>query len=383
MPTVGWIQETGWNRHTDAFPLLHDWKPEPIQCPLCSKSFTDRAELTTHLGVDHPLKLPMLRIGGNIGFAGFTIREGAALKDLEIFSATECILSTNGSAAKSISPKQLGKELLATGNAQHRLLLRNDRKIDGRQAESEIEIRVAIPDDKTLEQIDGVFLKILAVEHPTMAEVDRFLHDVPPSSVANDYTGALADYVVAILLKEQDRSAGTTASFESFKGRFVSSRRVLIDFNSSLARAIVAAIDFNLNHFTPVAPTSVAQLQAAHRFFAAFSATGGMPLAVSSLDSKQMLVPACPIDKATHVILNALTQFPHLSGYEELNTELPGLGKTPLSEYDLAKIGTLKAGAAVLLGKKAAALHHLRRIEHDYHFGAWANTQLENLTNHE
>jgi hypothetical protein len=346
-------------------------------------SFTDRAELASHLGVDHPLKLPLLRIGGSIGFSAFTIRENDVLKDLEIFSATECTLSTNGAAAKAVPLKQIGKELLTSGNAQHRLVLRNDRKIDGRQAESEIEIRVAIPDDKTLAQIDGVFLKVLAIEHPTMADVDRFLRDAPQSPVANDYTGALADYVVAILLKEQNPAAGTTASFESFKGKFVASRRVLMDFKSSLARAIVAVIDFNLNHFTPTAPTSVAELQAAHRFFATFSATGGMPVAVSGVDAKQRIVPACPIDKATHVILSALTQFPQLPGYDEENTALPGFGSIPLSEYDLAKVSTLKAGAAVLLGKKAAALHHLRRIEHDYHFGAWANTQLENLTKHE
>ena len=92
MPTVGWIQETGWNRQSDAFPYRHDWKPEPMRCPLCTKSFIDRAELSIHLGVDHPLKLPILRIGGNVGFTAYIVRETYVLKDLEVYSATECRL---------------------------------------------------------------------------------------------------------------------------------------------------------------------------------------------------------------------------------------------------------------------------------------------------
>lgn len=342
--------------------------------------FVDAAELSTHLGIDHPVKLPILRIGRLVGLNAYTVREMEMLKEVEAYSATECRLSTNGGPTKNYPPKQLGKQLLALGNAQHRVWLSNDREIDGRQAAAELEIRVVIPDGEILKQIDSLFLKELAIDRPTMADVDRFLRTAPRDTAATEYTGALADYVVGILIKEQDRAAGTVATFDAFKGKLGSARRVLADFHSPLSRAVVAAIDFNLNHFTLAAPTSVELLHPAHRFYASFSVSGAMPTAIGKTDSKRAVLSACPIDKATNVILNALAQFPQIPGYEELKAELPGLENTPLSEYDLAKISTLKAGAAVLLGKKEAALHHLRRIEHDYHFGAWAATQLENLS---
>jgi hypothetical protein len=342
--------------------------------------FVDAAELSTHLGVDHPVKLPILRIGRLVGLNAYTVREMEMLKEVEVYSATECRLSTNGGPAKIFPPKQLGKQLLAFGNAQHRLWLSNDREIDGRQAESELEIRVVISDGEILKQTDHLFLKELAIDRPTMADVDRFLRTAPQDAPAMEYTGALADYVVGILIKEQDRSAGTVASFDTFKDKLGSARRVLADFNSPLSRAVLAAINFNVNHFTLASPTSVELLHPAHRFYASFSVSGVMPGAIEKADSKWAALPACPIDKATNVILNALARFPHIPGYEELKAELPGLENTPLSEYDLVKISTLKAGAAVLLGKKEAALYHLRCIEHDYHFGAWATTQLENLS---
>ncbi len=380
MPTVGWIQQTAWDRYSDAFPFQHDWKPEPIRCPLCNRSFLERAALSTHLGVDHPLKLPMLRIGGQVGFSAFLVREETALNDSEVFSATECRLSTNGGAGIVVAPNQLAQRLLAAGNAHHRVLLRNDREIDGRKAETELEIRVAIPDPKVLEQIDAAFLKGLAVEHPTIADVDHFLQAVPHDPVASDYSGALADYVVGIIIKEQDRAAGAVASFDVFKDKLGSARRVLTDFKSPLSQAVLAAIDINLNHFNPAAQTTVAPLQAAHRFFASFSVSDAKPEAVAQVDTKQAVVPACPIDKVTNAILEALAEFPRVPGLDRSEAGLPGLEGVPISEYDLAKINALKAGAAVLLGKKDSALHDLRLIQHDYHFGGWANTQLENLS---
>src|ERR1035437_591341 len=380
MPTVGWIQETGWTRQTDAFPPVHDWKPDPTRCPLCPRMFVDSVELSTHLGVDHPVKLPILRIGRLVGLNAYTVREPEMLREVEAYSATECRLSTNGGQTKTCPPKQLGSQRRALENAQHHIWLSNAREVDGRQAEAELEIRVVIPDGEILKQIDSLFLKELAIDRPTMADVDRFLRTAPHDMAAAEYTGALADYVVGILIKEQDRSAGTVAPFDAFTDKLGSARRVLADFNSPLSRAVVAAINFNLNHFTLAAPTSVELLHPAHRFYASFSVSGAMPEAIAKTDSRRAALPACPIDKATNVILHALAQFPHIPGYEELKAELPGLENTPLSEYDLAKISTLKAGAAVLLGKKEAALHHLRRIEHDYHFGAWATTQLENLS---
>jgi hypothetical protein len=383
MPTVGWIQETTWNRHADAFPFTPDGKSEPVACPLCKRSFVDRAALSSHLGVDHPLKVPMLRIGTETGLTRFTVRDLTLLDDVEFFSTTTCGVSTNGGAETALQPKRLASHFRATGNAQYRVALRNDRALDGRQAESEVEVRVVVPDQGLIRKIDEAFQKELAVDRPTMTDVDRFLRGMPSDAAARDYAGALADYVVGMLVKEQDAAAGTVAPFDIFKNKFASARRVLVDFTTPVARAVVATIDFNLNYFVHEARTTVAQLRSGHRFFASFSASGASPANVSSADANRALIPACPIDKVTGVILSTLAQFPRTVGHQDLTAALPNFGKAPLSEYDLAKIHALKAGASVLMADKPSALNHLRQIQHDYHFGAWASIQLENLSNNE
>lgn len=383
MPTVGWIQETAWNRHSDAFPYEHDWKRAPVFCPICRRSFSDPASLSSHLGIDHPLALPMMRIGSEIGFTEFTVRDRQMLHDMEVLSTTAGSISVNGAAAIDVEPKHISANLAKRGNGHFRVLLRNARAVDGRQATTELTIHIIVPDDTALREIDRCFGRLLAVEHPLMAGVDEFLRVVPQTAAELAYAGALADYVVGVLIKEQDRNVGTIAPFDAFSDKFAVARRVLVDFATPLAQAIVAAIDFNLNRFEVNPRTTVPALATAHQFFASLSVTGRIPPNAAASIASPTNFPACPVDDATSAILVAMSKFPQVVGIEEQAASLPGIGKHPLSEFDLAKIATLKAGSALLLGKKSHAIHHLRRVAHDFHFGAWAKTQLENFSGNE
>jgi hypothetical protein len=383
MPTVGWILDSANDRRTDAWPFNHEEKPDPVVCPLCRREFAERSALSSHLGIDHPLRLPMLRLGRQLGLARYTIRDDVTLRDCETLSCTECRVSTNGAAEQRLSPDIFGRHLVNSKNAHHRVLLRNERALDARYAESEVEVSVSIPSPALLNEIDEKFGKTLAVEHPGMANVDKFLQACPNDVSAQEYAGGLADYVIGVLLKEQDPKAGTVRPFAEFKGKLGSARHALSGFERPLARAVVSVIDFNLNHFSAPAPKYVPALRFAHSFFSAFTQVGGVPPVHPPSAAAKDLPPACPVDRVSSVILSALSEFPRFAGHEERIDGLPGLESFPLSEFDLAKINTLKAGAALLLGNREVAMHHLRRLADDSHFGSWANAQLERQSAHE
>ena len=325
----------------------------------------------------------MLCLGRQVGLAHYTIRDEVALRDCSSLNCTECSVSTNGAEEQIFRPEVIGHHLVKSKNAHHRILLRNERALDERYAETEIEVSVSIPSSILLNQIDESFGKTLTVEHPLMSDVDKFLRECPDDVPSKEYAGGLADYVVGILLKEQDPKAGTLRPFAEFKDKFSSARRVLADFERPLARAVVGIIDFNLNHFSSQTPKYVPALRFAHSFFSAFTQDGVIPSVQPPVAVAKDLPPACPVDKVSSVILSALSEFPRSAGYDERKDGLPGLENSPLSEFDLAKINILKAGGSLLLGNREAAVYHLRRLADDSHFGSWANEQLKHQSDHE
>jgi len=381
MPTVGWIQEGDIDRISDAFPFKKE-KKQPVLCLLCGRSFLDDAALKTHLGVDHPLKQPIIQVGREIG-TQFVVRERAALESVSLIHTTNCTFTEGAAAPEVMRPEVVLQRLSKARNTDYRILLRNERDLDGHAADVEVAIRVAIPDAALCAKVDQLFASLLAVERPTVEAVTCFLHESPDEPAVRDYAGALADYVLGILIKEQDASVGTIADFPAFKAKFSSARHVLIHFHSPLAEAVLAAIDFNLNNFSPDPHLNVPTLNAGHRFFAPFFTAGYKPSIPRKKATVKTSGAACPVDHLTSAILKFVESFPQGPNADLAEGFVANGSKYPVSEFDRTKISTLLAAAAILAGDKAKALPHLRRIVHDYHLGAWATKQLENLASND
>lgn len=377
MPTVGWIQEGDIDRISDAFPFKKE-KKQPVHCQLCGRSFFDDAALKTHLGVDHPLKQPILQIGREVG-TQFVVRDRAALSSIGLFHTTSGLLSEGAKSPQAILPDKLVEHLQAARNTQYRILLKNERAVDGHVADVEVVVRVAIPDPKLCSVVEELFNQYLAVETPTTEAVARFLREAPDDAAVRDYAGALADYVLGILIKEQDSSAGTIAEFAAFKAKLGSARHVLNHFHRPLAEAVLAAIDFNLNNFWPDAKLGVPLLEGGHRFFTPFFTPGHQPALPGKRARAKTANAACPVDHLSSEILAFVDSFPRTPDADIGAGIVTGGKAYPVSEFDRTKIETLLAAAALLAADKQRALQHLRRLVHDYHFGAWASKQIENL----
>lgn len=377
MPTVGWIQEGDIDRISDAFPFKK-LKKQPVHCQLCGRSFFDLDVLKTHLGVDHPLKQPILQIGREVG-TQFVVRDRSALSSVGVFHTTSCLFTEGAGSPKAIAPDSLIEQLHAARNTQYRILLKNERALDGHAADVEVVVRVAIPDQRLCAEVEALFNNHLAVDTPTTEAVARFLRESPDEPAVRDYAGALADYVLGLLIKEQDATAGTIAEFSAFKAKLGSARHVLNHFHRPLAEAVLAAIDFNLNNFWPDAKLDVPLLEGGHRFFTPFFTAGHQPAEPGRKPRAKTSNAACPVDHLSGEILSFVESFPR-GPDTDIGAGIVTGGKAyPVSEFDRTKIETLLAAAALLAADKPRALVHLRRLVHDYHFGAWASKQIENL----
>jgi hypothetical protein len=321
------------------------------------------------------MKRPLLRVGARVGMDGYELRTPFTNADIEAISSTACRVATNGRAEQSVSTELLPDLLLRAGNASHVITLLNSRAVDEREASARIELRVSVPNSATLAQIDHAFIEHLAHDQITIRMVDEFRRRVTPESAAADYLGALADYAVGILTKEQRRDSGAHLPFDQFTGKFHSARRCLVDFGRPVATAVVGLIDFNLNNFTGDQPAGFPELRNAHHFYHSLTRAGKTQQLGSN--ETRATVAACPVDAVTARIWEALRLFPDFSGCDDPAPNLPTTLDLPMSEFDIAKLRALKAGAALLLGKQAFARDQLRALRHDARFGKWAASHLE------
>lgn len=374
MPTVGWIQDSALDRITDAFPFSRV-TPEALKCPLCAKLFPGRAELLSHLGIEHPMQRPLLRVGSQAGLDRFELRSPFAAEDIEAVSCTACEVSTNGRPAAAVSVTKLAQTLKQAGNATHVITLRNGRAVDEREAVAWVELQVAIPKQETLAEIDQQFIHYLAHDRIDIRMVDEFRRSVNPEAAAVEYLGALADYAVGVVIKEQRPAAGVGEPFAKFSEKFQSSRRHLENFQRPLAGAVVSLIDFNLNNFRNGGLPQFPDLQNAHRFFWALTNTNRVT--GPAVHKPSATLSACPVDAVTAAIWDGLKPFPNVPDLLDASPNLPGTTGTLLSEYDLAKLRALKASAALLLNHRVIARDHFRALRHDPKFGPWADSHLE------
>lgn len=376
MPTVGWVLETNEERITDAFHCAFvPPQPEPVECPLCRVMLLGANALEAHLALEHPVRRPLLRVGGLLNAVRLRVNSSATLQDVAALNCTSLEIATNSAGFERLEPAQLAERLQTVGNAHHRIRLHNRRALDAREAVVEVEITVAIPSETILAEIDSAFLGILAVDAPTLRDVDRFCQVIPQEPAARDYAGALADYVIGLLTKTQDRAAGAQRPFDVFKEKFSSARHVLADFPRPVPRAVVAVIDFNLNRFSDIVPMAMPQLRSGHRFFSALAPARPMP-DVERAEATCRMDAVCPIDPCTAAILDAFEAFPKVPAIDEPTGLLPGFGKLPVSEFDQAKVRALKATGAIVFGERVIARGHLRHLQHDVRFGSWARRIL-------
>lgn len=316
MPTFGWIQEDAIERFWEnPYPPDKNDPPE-FPCPYCSKVFTATDALHEHLGLAHPIDLPVLRLRSREIGTELVIRTEVDLADVQLLNCTHSRFAWNHGRSAVVGVGRVPALFASQASAVLDLILSNRRKIDHNDATIEITVQFRIPKLESLNRIDGLFVTDLAVEHPSMSDIDSFRRECPSEPESTEYAGALADYAIGLAIKEGHPESGTRSSFQDYKEKFATALEILREFRRPVPNAVASVIAFNLNNFSnPPLVKGLAALGEAFSFYRDL-ATGHEPEIANSPETVRDVQAICPVDIVTHRILDLLpkvtaTRRPH------------------------------------------------------------------------
>ena len=378
--------------HSSSWPENEYWggtgeldftSPPSRPCPHCEKSFQSPDDLRKHIIIDHPTKYPVIFIGDERGIEDEenTINAPISKNKIELRNVDEIEVSKNGKGYTKYTSADLEEELARAKSAHYSIILKSN-SISGHPLEKEYIFNVKIPDEEELEYIDERFANILATHDVTMSDVSRFGDQCKDCMDAADYSSALADYVIGVLIKDRNPDSGISRPFSEYKEKMESALHTLRHFDRfdrPVPLAICASIKFNLNNFREPRLCGIDLLDAANRYYhhVARNITIQCPKFDKRKNGTQEL-PAYPIDQDSYSLLSIFQKIRSQASDEELITELSALtADSELSEYDRSKKKVLYVLVYNRAKDKKKEQEALKELIHDQAFGKWAESQLK------
>lgn len=381
MPTTGWIQESAIDRWSEYFSSLPHAIRE-VRCPYCSHKFVDEMALRAHIGLDHPLELPGMSFQGGPAPSLVIVRHEALADEFLVFNCTACIVRAGGDEY-ALAPSDLARWLVAHRPVHAEVRLENVRPETGASVYSDIRVEFRVPSESDLALCDRQFRQILVRPKFVMGDIETYVKSVPQQGASREYSGALADYAIGILQKEQSPSSGVVGSFGDHKEKFMSALEVLAGFCRPVSRAVVSAIAFNLNawdRLTP--PAELPAFTRAAQFFLSLDNFEADAEGAWLLDDPPSAI--CPIDASTELIVRAIMEVPRVAVGGVVPDAIARLrgdhAVGGMSEFDLVKRCVIQAVCALRRHDKDAAVCALGDVRHDHHFGRWAEARLQELS---
>lgn len=384
MPTVGFIWDTINDRYYATEPVPAPGPPPEavFLCPFCSQAFKTPEELRRHRDAAHSGHRPFLTIAGVEPKSSDIMRRRVVPKDIEFFDVTKISLSRDNLRFEEIERSALCRAFGAAGVERYWLRLENrfDGKAQPIRTDYDLTFRV-YDDEQKLADIDRLFVGLLGKDDVRMDDVDDFLRQSAKVSV-QEYSGALADYVIGVLVKDADPSTGIRAANSEYRSQLEGALNVLQSFYRPLPRLIAALVRFSSSAFTSddlivsgcepldFANAQLAPLVCDYRHFPAPTDAG---------QRRGARFSACPVDNGSDTVMRRADQLATLTRWSpQLASQLHAEANVAnLDPLDREKLYALWANAAVRLGKREAALEPLRALAGSYSFGHWAERLLE------
>ena len=384
MPTTTWIQETVedryWESKGEREPLVP--RPAVFTCVVCSEAFDSADARSWHASEAHPIARPTLYVADHAAPAELTVRAPVSASLFSAESCTSVHVVLDGKGLEEIEAAGLGELIAARRSGHLRIELENHRAADSADVRTLYTLRIAIPEDDDLAEVDQAFVRNLAIDRPSTRDVETFASEIESLRSARDYAGGLADYVHGVLVKEASEFGGATLPFNAFQTKFSRALAELSDHaNRPVAASVVALSRLNLNDLeAPLPRTGDPNLDGCLRALSDVVRLGSLsPLADDRKGVAE--VALCPIDRDTHLVR---TSYETLHRDDAADSWLVEFGSRAddarLSPQDRAKLRTLVAVAALRRGQFDLARRHLEILVHDGVFGRWADRALEGAT---
>ena len=381
MPTTTWIQETVEDRYweSQAGEAESPCGPPVYACVVCGKEFDSSDARSWHASQAHPLARPTLYIADYAAPAELVVRTPVEARLFSAESCTSVRVALDGERFRAIDSIELGRLISGRQSGHLRIELENRRAADSADVQARYTIRIAIPDNNELAEVDRAFVRNLAIDRPSTREVETFASEVESLRSASEYAGALGDYVHGVLVKESSQYGGATLPFAAFEGKFSRALAGLSDHATRpVAAAAVALARLNLNDLA--APVQRSGDGSVDRCLKTLSEvvtakSGSEPEEPGTGVAE---IALCPIDRDTHLVCASHEAIldPDVSETKiaELNDRADD---ARLSPQDRAKLHTLLAIGALRHGRSNLASAHLEALTHDGVFGRWAERVLE------
>jgi hypothetical protein len=147
-----------------------------------------------------------------------------------LFNTTRIFLSRDNVQFDEIAAPKLPRELArcSDGRLWIRLENRFDAKADPIHTNYDLNFWV-YDDDAKLKSVDQTFVKLLGKECVTMDDVDAFIRQTENFGVP-EYRGAMADYVIGVLMKDGDAATGIGSAARDYGARYDGALEVLRAF---------------------------------------------------------------------------------------------------------------------------------------------------------
>lgn len=383
MPTTTWIQETVEDRYWESKGDQGSVAPRrpTYTCVVCGHVFDSPDERSWHASEAHPLARPTLYVADHAAPGELIVR---APVTASLFSAESCTavhVVLDGELIDAIGPDDVGELIAGRVSGHLRIELENHRAADSADVRAKYTVRIAIPDDSELAEVDQSFVRNLAIDRPSTRDVETFASEIEPFRSARDYAGALADYAHGVLVKEASEFGGVTLPFDAFQTKFSRALVELSDYvGRPVAASVVAVARLNLNDLaTPLPLTGDPSLDGCLRTLSE----------IVNLDSPSLVsdprvgvaeVALCPVDRDTHLVRTAYEALLHDRPADSRIVEFGSRADDArLSPQDRAKLRALVAVAALRHSRPDLARPHLEILTHDGVFGRWAELALEGV----
>lgn len=383
MPTVGWIQESALDRVLEARarPTRAFVPRIEFRCSWCQRAFATHEDLCIHTSQRHPLELPTLHLKGEPILRDHVVRTRLETPDVQLVQCTHCELQVDGGEWRSIEPDEFRKRFTSCSDAHWNIRLINDHTGRGAGVSDTYRIRFSVPDPETLDSIDDLFCRMLAIDEPGHGDLAAFDAALPTGTSAREYGAALGDYAVGVLLKEKRTALRSEPELKEASSRMRVAFETLRLFDRPLAQVVSGVVRFNLNDFRTARPTASAELDAGIRFFRQITGAEPADEHTGTVDVGPFVSPRaaiCPIDTVSFQLLTVCERvtsgdiwLAHVVGLEK------ACASEPLNEYDASKLHALCAYGFLKIGQLVNARPHLRAIRFNPWMQSWVQRQLE------
>lgn len=363
-----------WLNSQPPLPLVAESSAK-FRCPFCDERFETASLRIRHFDDEHRTESPVLLIDGSevLGAMEVTvpIPKGGAI----LANCTSVIGSIDGGIWYELSLIAAQELFEGAKNVLIKLRARNQFHERAEPIEREYEVRVCVPDERVLVDIERMFATKFGDGEVSGDSLRQFRDYLPWSAAEGKYGRALASYAQGVLLR--DRGFGAARPSAEFKECYTEAGSVLALYSRPLARLVCGLSRFALNDLgTRWSGTGWERLDRVlwAIFGSSVAAEGG------GTNEAAPCTVRCPTDAGTDKIVELSENLAGWTAWREFDIRHRKAAiLDALDPFDQVKATALYAATALRLGATGHSRPFLEDLLGDSTFGGWAQRQLVDI----